>query len=132
MRTRFISPDENCQISSSVESINNRKGSGSGIEEDSSHFRMYLFIRPIRVPAANARGFQLSGRSIKLTSRAQTLLRSHPAQHLDLFRIGLVVASHKSVFTFASASSSLLASLPPPRALSGLPPPLPPTMGAIV
>src|SRR5436190_24309605 len=34
-------------------------------------------------------------------------------------------------FTSASASSSLLASLPPPRALSGLPPPLPPTIGAI-
>src|SRR5262245_55070716 len=35
------------------------------------------------------------------------------------------------LFTFASASSSLLASLPPPRALSGLPPPLPPMIGAI-
>jgi len=35
------------------------------------------------------------------------------------------------LFAFASASSSLLTSLPPPRALSGLPPPLPPTMGAI-
>ncbi len=34
-------------------------------------------------------------------------------------------------FTFASASSSLPTSLPPPRALSGLPPPLPPTMGAM-
>src|SRR5262245_34373310 len=38
---------------------------------------------------------------------------------------------HNKLFAFASASSSLLASLPPPRALSGLPPPLPPTIGAI-
>src|SRR3989441_4619024 len=34
-------------------------------------------------------------------------------------------------FALVRASSSLLASLPPPRALSGLPPPLPPTIGAI-
>src|SRR5580658_181608 len=34
-------------------------------------------------------------------------------------------------FALARASSSLSASLPPPRALSGRPPPLPPTMGAI-
>ena len=40
-------------------------------------------------------------------------------------------SAHSMVRTFASASSSLLASLPPPRALSGLPPPLPPTMGAM-
>src|SRR5258708_7461859 len=37
-----------------------------------------------------------------------------------------------NVLAFARASSSFAASLPPPRALSGLPPPLPPTIGAMV
>src|SRR5205823_10541966 len=35
-------------------------------------------------------------------------------------------------FAWVRASSSLPASLPPPRALSGLPPPLPPIIGAMV
>lgn len=36
------------------------------------------------------------------------------------------------LLAFANASSSFATSLPPPRALSGRPPPLPPTMGAMV
>lgn len=40
-------------------------------------------------------------------------------------------AQFNRLLAFAKASSNLLASLPPPRALSGLPPPLPPTIGAI-
>jgi hypothetical protein len=36
-----------------------------------------------------------------------------------------------SIFALASALSNFAASLPPPRALSGLPPPLPPTIGAM-
>ena len=42
------------------------------------------------------------------------------------------VTHASKVFAFIKASSSFVASLPPPRALSGLPPPLPPTMGAMV
>src|SRR5262245_21055214 len=43
----------------------------------------------------------------------------------------LLLAATTSALASASASSILAGSLPPPRALSGRPPPFPPTIGAI-
>src|SRR5262245_57149346 len=43
----------------------------------------------------------------------------------------LLLADTTSALASASASSILADSLPPPRALSGRPPPFPPTIGAI-
>src|SRR5260370_26166846 len=45
--------------------------------------------------------------------------------------LGMEKYQASKLLAFASASSSFETSLPPPRALSGLPPPLPPTIGAI-
>ena len=78
---------------------------------------------------------------VEAVGRAPALLRRHAAQQCELFLAGLLVGQHSlnvpqcfypsKLFAFAKASSTFAASLPPPRAWSGLPPPLPPTMGAM-
>src|SRR5437588_7726045 len=119
--------------------MNNRNCSRSGMKEYFADFIPDLLIRPLRVLHAHARGFYLPGHPIQLLCQLQTPLAGHLAKNVDLLGSWLFVRKHrfskgphKSDFALASASSSLAASLPPPRALPGFPPPFPPIIGAIV
>src|SRR5579862_7567356 len=112
-----------------------------GIKEDTIHLGNDLFFCPFRMMTAHAGFFQFSGHPIKLLSNLQSPLTRHGAQNLDVLRTKLFVGQHgnnmrcsaqpSKLFALAKASPSFDASLPPPRALSGLPPPLPPTIGAM-
>ena len=57
-------------------------------------------------------------------------VRTVSAQSVVVQLDKLLLADTTSALASASASSILAGSLPPPRALSGRPPPFPPTMGA--
>src|ERR1043165_9912147 len=58
-----------------------------------------------------------------LRMRSCSLLSFFPSVHFSFYA--------RRLLAFANASSNFATSFPPPRALSGRPPPLPPTMGAI-
>src|SRR5216684_640346 len=120
---------------------NNSIRSGSGIREITPHLLGQPLLGPFRMQAAQVGCFMAPHCPVKLMRGFPALFRGHAPQNRNLLRTGLFVGQHNGrvmeiyqaskLLAFASASSNFDTSLPPPRALSGLPPPLPPTIGAI-
>lgn len=116
--------------------------SASGMQEYARYLSRDLDFSPIRVLRSQPGRFQFPGGPVKLLCQCQTSPGWHSPEGFYLLWTGLFIRQHGStmrpwgypskLFAFANASSSLLTSLPPPLALSGRPPPFPPTMGAMV
>src|ERR1035437_7313625 len=111
------------------------KRSASGMEKDTRDFSGHLRFRPLGVLGSKPGRFQFARRPVELRSQRKTPFGRHSSEGLNLLGAGLLIRQHQNsvrlsahpskLFAFANASSSLPTSLPPPRALSGRPPPFP-------
>ncbi len=111
------------------------------MQENPPNFLAHPGVGPLGMAVLHESRFMGANRPVELLRRFPALRWRHPAEDLDLFGTELLVRQHHATLApapqpiklraLARASSIFEASLPPPRAKSGLPPPFPPTIGAI-
>ena len=64
------------------------------MEEDSPHFRIHLFFRPVGMLLPQPGSLHLARRPVELFRECEAALRSHAAEDLDLLGAGLFIRQH--------------------------------------